>query len=231
MPTQQAIRQWFNRTYTTKGLSYLRPPEFYSIFMEYLQVRPATRLLDIGCGPGLLLAKALDRDASAWGIDLSEAALDMAARQAPGANVVLCSAEALCYPDRFFDCLTCIGVFEHTLDPDRALAEMRRVTKPDGRICIMVPNSRTLKWQIEANILHIHDEDSNEQAFTLETWTNVFSRNGLTIERIHPDEWPAYARRVRFLGVRAGRFAAFAHRTRRLFPMRFANEYVFLLRP
>ena len=90
MPTQQAIRQWFNRTYTTKGLSYLRPPEFYSIFMEYLQVRPATRLLDIGCGPGLLLAQALDRNASAWGIDLSEAALAMAGREAPGANVVLC---------------------------------------------------------------------------------------------------------------------------------------------
>ena len=45
--------------------------------------------------------------------------------------------------------------------------------KPDGRICIIVPNSRTLKWQIEANILHIHDEDSNEQAFTLETWIDV----------------------------------------------------------
>lgn len=230
MPTQQAIRQWFNRTYSTKGLAYLRPREFYSIFMEYLQVGPGTRLLDIGCGPGLLLGNALDRGASAWGIDLSEAALVMASRHAPGARVALCNAESLCYPDHFFDCLTCIGVFEHTLHPDRALAEMRRVTKPDGRICCMVPNNRTLKWQVEANILHIHDEDSNEQAFTLETWTDVLLRNGFTIEHIHPDQWPGYARRVKFLGARAGPFAACANRVRRLVPMRFANQYVFLLR-
>jgi predicted TPR repeat methyltransferase len=89
VPTQQAIRQWFNRTYTTKGLSYLRPPEFYSIFMEYLQVGQSTRLLDIGCGPGLLLAQALDRGASAWGIDLSDAALAMAEREAPGAHELM----------------------------------------------------------------------------------------------------------------------------------------------
>ena len=86
MPTQQAIQKWFNHTYSTKGLSYLRPPEFYSIFMEYLGVRPGHRLLDIGCGPGLLLGQALECGASAWGIDVSEAALAMVARQAPGAH-------------------------------------------------------------------------------------------------------------------------------------------------
>ena len=79
MPTQQAIRQWFNRTYAEKGLSYLRPREFYAIFMQYLDVRPGDRLLDIGCGPGLLLGQALDRGALAYGIDISEKALALAA--------------------------------------------------------------------------------------------------------------------------------------------------------
>jgi SAM-dependent methyltransferase len=229
MPTQQAIRTWFDNTYSTKGLSYLRPPEFYSIFMEYLGVRPGNRVLDIGCGPGLLLGQALERGASAWGIDVSEAALAMVARQAPGAHVGVCNAEALCYPDGFFDFLTCIGVFEHALHPDQVLQEMRRVLKPGGRICLMVPNSRTLKWQIEANILGVHDEDSNERAFTFETWREILLRNGFVIEQIHPDEWPAYARRARFLGKRAGRFHMYAHRSRRLLPMRYSNQYVFIL--
>lgn len=231
MPTQQAIRQWFNRTYAQKGFSYLRPREFYSIFMEYLDVRPGDHLLDVGCGPGLLLHQALDRGALAYGIDISETALAMAAREVPDACVALCSADALCYPDNFFDYITCIGVFEHTLDPDRVLSEMRRVTRPGSIICIMVPNSRTLKWQIEANVLRLHDSDSHERAFPLETWKEIFRRNRFTIDAIHTDEWPAYTRRRRFLGSRSGPFAHYARRSRRKLPMRFANQYVFILRP
>ena len=199
--------------------------------MEYLNVGPGHRLLDIGCGPGLLLRQALGRGAWAYGIDISEKALAMAASAVPDARVALCVADALCYPDQVFDSITCIGVFEHTLDPDRVLSEMRRVTRPTGTICIMVPNSRTLKWQIEANVLHAHDEDSRERAFPLESWTEVFRRNRFTIEAIHTDEWPAYARRMRFLGSRAGPFADYAHRSRRKLPLRFANQYVFILRP
>jgi hypothetical protein len=33
-PSLQAIRAWFDRTYRDQGLAYLRPVEFYSIFME-----------------------------------------------------------------------------------------------------------------------------------------------------------------------------------------------------
>ena len=231
MPTQQAIRQWFNRTYAEKGLSYLRPREFYAIFMQYLDVQPGDRLLDIGCGPGLLLGQALDRGALAYGIDISEKALALAASEMPHACVTLCGAEALCYPEKFFDYITCIGVFEHTLDPDRVLSEMRRVTRPDSLICIMVPNSRTLKWQIEANVLHVHETDSHERAFPLETWTEIFRRNRFTIETICADEWPAYARRMRFLRSRAGPFEDYACRSRRILPTRFANQYVFILRP
>src|SRR6187455_2981483 len=85
MVTQQAIRQWFDRTYSEKGLTYLRPPEFYSVFMEYLAVKPGARLLDIGCGPGLLLNQATARGAFAVGIDVSQSGLSMVATEAPGA--------------------------------------------------------------------------------------------------------------------------------------------------
>src|ERR1035438_5248715 len=106
MPTQQAIRRWFNRTYSQKGLSYLRPPEFYSVFMKYLGVSEGDRVLDVGCGPGLLLGQALAHGAVAVGVDLSESALAMIPKQAPGALVSLCSGEALCWPNRFFDYVT-----------------------------------------------------------------------------------------------------------------------------
>jgi len=231
MVTQQAIRQWFDRTYSEKGLTYLRPPEFYSVFMEYLAVKPGARLLDIGCGPGLLLNQATARRAFAVGIDVSQSGLSMVAQEAPGAYCSVCNAEALCWPNAFFDFITCIGVFEHILRPDLALDEMRRVTTPDGRICIMVPNSLTLRWQFESKVLRIHDEDSNERASTFETWRDLFLRNGFGIDDIYCDEWPAYVRRRRISGASCGTFAAYGRRKRRFFPLKLSNQFVFILRP
>ena len=231
MVTQQTIRQWFDRTYSEKGLTYLRPPEFYSIFMEYLGVKPGTRLLDIGCGPGLLLGQATARGAFAAGIDVSLSGLSMVATEAPDAHCGLCNAEALCWPNACFDFITCVGVFEHILQPEPALDEMRRVTKPGGRICIMVPNSLTLRWQFESKVLRIHDEESNERAFTFKTWRDLFLRNGFAIERIYGDEWPAYVRRQRVSRSGHETFAAYGRRKRRFLPLQLSNQFVFILRP
>jgi SAM-dependent methyltransferase len=230
LPAQQAIRRWFDRKYAAAGLSYLRPPEFYSIFLDYLEARPGDRLLDVGCGPGLLLGEAARRGVRACGVDLSAVALAMARKRTPAAGLGLCNAERLCWADDTFDHVTSIGVFEHCLDPGSTLAEMWRVLKPGGRICVMVPNSRTLKWKIEADLLRRHDPDSNERAATLDEWRQVFLANGLAIERIHRDEWPRYARRRRLLGRAAGEFTA-ASRPRHLLPLAWANQFVFLLHP
>jgi ubiquinone/menaquinone biosynthesis C-methylase UbiE len=216
MPTQVAVQRWFNRTYAEQGLTYLRPSEFYSVFMEYLEVRPGQRLLDIGCGPGLLLGEAVRCGARSCGIDLSQTALAMARRGAPGARIACSNAETLPFRDGWFDGVTCIGTLEHFLSAGRALAEMRRVLKAAGRACIMVPNVRALKWRFEAKLLHAHDEDSHERAATLEEWRSVLTQSGFAIERIERDEWP---RRRRLFGARY------------LVPLRWATQYVFLLRP
>jgi SAM-dependent methyltransferase len=214
MPTQAAVQRWFDRTYAEQGLAYLRPAEFYSIFMEYLAVRPGQRLLDVGCGPGLLLGEAVRHGARSCGVDLSRTALALAHRRVPGAGVACANAEALPFRDGWFDHLTCIGTLEHFLAADRALAEMRRVLKAGGRACIMVPNVRALKWQIDARIRRAHAAESHERAATLEEWRGVLARGGFTVERLERDEWPARRRR-----------------TRHLVPLRWATQFVFLLRP
>jgi SAM-dependent methyltransferase len=140
----------------------------------------------------------------------------MARRGAPGAGIACSNAETLPFRDGWFDGVTCIGTFEHFLSPERALAEMRRVLKADGRACIMVPNSRALKWLIEAKLLRIHEADSHERAATLEEWQGVLTQSGFAIERIERDEWPR--RRRRLFGAR------------HLAPLRYTNQYVFLLR-
>lgn len=231
MPSQQAIQNWFESTYSTLGLRYLRPATFYSIFLNYLDVAPGDRLLDIGCGPGLLLNRALERGVESYGIDLSQVALNMVSREAPGARVCVSNGEHLCFPDRFFDHITCIGVFEHFLDQPAALAEMRRVLRPSGRICLMVPNSLSLKWLIEAKIMGAHDEDSHETAASLGHWRKLMTRSGLRIEALYRDEWPRYHLRQRILGRGdMSRFGDQGHRDWHLLPLRFASQFVFLMR-
>jgi len=218
MPNQGAIRRWFDRTYAEKGLTYLRPATFYAIFMEYLGVRAGERLLDVGCGPGLLVGEALRLGAAGFGIDLSLTALAMARRRLPAARVACANAEALPFRDGSFRHATCIGTLEHFLSTDGALAEMCRVLAGGGAACIMVPNVRALKWRLEAKLLRVHDEDSHERAATFEEWRAVLVRSGFAVARIERDEWPRRPRRRRLLG---GRY---------LVPLRWANQYVFLLR-
>jgi SAM-dependent methyltransferase len=218
MPSQGAIRRWFDRTYAEQGLAYLRPATFYAVFMEYLGVRPGERLLDVGCGPGLLLGEALRCGARSYGVDLSLTALAIARRRTPAARVACANAEALPFRAGAFDHLTCIGTLEHFLSTEGALAEMRRVLAGDGWACIMVPNARALKWWIEARLLHAHDADSHERAATFEEWRAVLAAGGFAVARIERDEWPRRRWRRRLLG---GRY---------LMPLRWATQYVFLLR-
>lgn len=232
MPTQQAIRSWFESTYATLGLRYLRPATFYSIFLRYLEASPGDRLLDIGCGPGLLLNRALEGGIESYGVDLSQVALGMVESQAPGAKVGASNAERLCFRDHSFDHITCIGVFEHFLSPEGALAEMRRVLKPSGRLCIMVPNAYCLKWLLEAKILASHDEDSHERAESLGHWRQLFLGAGLQIDSIYRDEWDGYRWRQRLRGSNdLSRYGDEGHRDWHLLPLPLASQFVFLMRP
>lgn len=224
--TEVAIKQWFDATYASKALKYLRPPEFYAMLVRYLDVRPGQKLLDIGCGPGLLLAQAAEHGLECYGIDLSKVALNMVHGQAPDARVAACTAEALCFQDKSFDHITCIGVFEHFLHPERALAEMRRVAAHHAQICILVPNSRSLRRML--HMPRTASGRSEESVATLEEWSRIFTRSGFFIERVRRDQWLKY-RLQKFYPERWEKSARQVS-PRYLLPLKYASQFVFVLR-
>jgi SAM-dependent methyltransferase len=63
--------------------------------------------------------------------------LDM--REGPNVDVVA-QANALPFPDAFFDVVTCLEMLEHDRDPFGSVREMRRVMRPGGALVLTVPN-------------------------------------------------------------------------------------------
>jgi ubiquinone/menaquinone biosynthesis C-methylase UbiE len=88
------------------------------------------RVLEVGCGTGLLLSRFADFASRAVGLDLSEGMLAHA--RARGLEVVQGSATELPFPDATFDVACAFKVLAHIPDIGRALDEMFRVVVPGG---------------------------------------------------------------------------------------------------
>jgi len=116
----------------------------------------ATTLLDIGCNAGELLAYcgALYPAMRLFGVEINSAALEKARQNLPDADLHAAGADQLPFSDASFDCVTCIEVLEHIPAKlrEQALAEMRRVVRPGGRLVLRVPHAGIFAF-LDANNL------------------------------------------------------------------------------
>jgi SAM-dependent methyltransferase len=113
--------------------------------IEWLDLVPGGRVLDLACGPGTLsyrLARAVAPDGEVVGIDLAPGMIELAQRDAPGdlpLRFELMDLEDLRFPDTCFDAAACGHGFQFVPDLARALREARRVLKPGSRLAASVP--------------------------------------------------------------------------------------------
>jgi ubiquinone/menaquinone biosynthesis C-methylase UbiE len=109
------------------------------------------RVLDVGCGTGVFAERiraALPR-ASVWGIDLVSGMLTGGAerwrRHAGHIVPIQADSERLPFAGGSFDVVTCANSFHHYPHQDRAIVEMRRVLKPEGRLMV-IDGYRDAPW-------------------------------------------------------------------------------------
>jgi ubiquinone/menaquinone biosynthesis C-methylase UbiE len=101
-----------------------------------LALGPADRLLDVGCGGGVFLRRALETGCDAVGLDHSPEMVALA-RANSGAHVVEGRAEELPFAEGEFTAASCIVAFFFMDDPVLVLREMRRVLDlGSGRLAI-----------------------------------------------------------------------------------------------
>ena len=89
--------------------------------------------VDVGCSVGFTVEALHQRGATAIGVDIDVPGLAKA-RQRHGSEMhfVCTDSEALPWPDESLDLIVFNHIYEHVVDADKAMAELRRVLKPDG---------------------------------------------------------------------------------------------------
>ncbi|WP_414499266.1 MULTISPECIES: bifunctional 2-polyprenyl-6-hydroxyphenol methylase/3-demethylubiquinol 3-O-methyltransferase UbiG [unclassified Zymobacter] len=109
------------------------------------------RILDVGCGGGILSEAMAHQSAHVTGIDLGEATIGAAKAHAEGQPLALdyrvVSVEALAEeaPGQF-DVVTCMEMLEHVPDPESIVAACARLVKPDGHLFFSTLNRHPKAW-------------------------------------------------------------------------------------
>lgn len=107
-------------------------------------------ILEVGVGTGLTLAR-YPATSTITGIDISSEMLSLAEARAkkltnPNVHLAVMNAEEMDFPDNSFDCVTMPYVLSVTPHPEKLVAEIRRVCKPDGTILILNHFSDSRLW-------------------------------------------------------------------------------------
>jgi SAM-dependent methyltransferase len=225
--TQQSVTAWFDSTYRRKGTRYLRPVRAYFVFLELLGARPEHRLLDVACGPGVLLRAASEYTTKLHGVDISAVAIEKGRSAIPDAELTVANAQRLPYRDGQFDLITCLGSLERMLDVREALREMHRVGAPSAKYCFLVRNSDSFGWKWWAPLAAQYRAKGHAGADTLDNWWRLFESCGFDVADVLPDQYPLHRRR-RWASL-ALRRVDFRKPIRSVERLELANEFVFLL--
>lgn len=110
----------------------------YEEALRRVTVEPGAAVLDVGCGVGAFLRLVAQRGAAPFGLDASEALLELARERVPEAELRVGDMEALPYADDTFDLVTGFNAFFFANDFTAAVREAGRVAKPGAPVVIQV---------------------------------------------------------------------------------------------
>lgn len=162
---------------------------------------PGGRVLDVGCGSGLLLAQLSGHAGYRAGVELSATAASEAALVAD--RVVNSPVTApLPFAPASFDVVVCADILEHLPDPSAALEVVATLCRPGGAVVISVPN--VANWQARLRLLRgvwryeptgLFDS-GHLRFFTRETLYELVTQCGLEVESCLPAPLPPLGAQV-----------------------------------
>jgi SAM-dependent methyltransferase len=188
---------WYERE-RARGYHALIDELEYDAVREFARGR---RVLEAGCGTGLVLSRLAREASEAHGFDLSLGMVEKA--RARGLSVALGSVTSVPFKDDTFDFVCSFKVLAHVPEIRRAVAELARVTRPGGTLALEFYNPHSLRYLAKriAGPQPISAERTEADVFT--RWDSPEAVRALL---------PTSVSLVEFRGVRVVTPAAFVHK-------------------
>ncbi|MFH0830993.1 MAG: class I SAM-dependent methyltransferase [Parcubacteria group bacterium] len=166
-------------------------------------ITKGAKVLDVGCGDGRSILDILPLTEDVVGVDHDDSALEHAKQNLssfPSVQLVKADATALPFNNEEFDYVICMGTFANFAQGKyKALAEMKRVLRDDGRIIISVYSENAFKTRMDvykASGVRIEKiegttvtfdaslGDNISEQFSRKQLETIFSRANLKIKRL-----------------------------------------------
>lgn len=135
--------EWWNPNGALKTLHHINPARI--AFIESLSSLKDKKVVDVGCGGGILTEGMALRGSQATGIDLSSKAITSARQHAQASQLAInyqeIAIEDFCQSHaNTFDIVTCMEMLEHTHSPEQIIMRLAKLTKPNGFVFVSTIN-------------------------------------------------------------------------------------------
>ena len=187
----QPFDESYFKSFTYEKTSFARFSQYWWSNRFYAMLarrngKHGTRLLEIGSGLGHL-AGQLEGDFKTCSIDINFWALRQSRDVASGTPHILASAQEIPFADGIFNLLVTKHVVEHLPHPEKAIAEMGRITASGGVLILSTPNLDSLlrprkgkKWIGYQDPTHISLKPPAE-------WLAMIREAGFRVRRVFAD--------------------------------------------
>lgn len=147
-------------------------------------LRRESRLLDVGCGSGLFLARIADMTrCEVHGVDSSQAAAEIA-RKSYNIDVFAGTITEVPFPHEHFDAVTSWWCLEHVTNPLQVLCKIHQLLKPGGQCIVGVPNIASFNARIFGDGWYHLDCPRHLYLYSPDTISRLLGKAGFTVEGI-----------------------------------------------
>jgi SAM-dependent methyltransferase len=167
---------WHQRIYDAAPDHDDSSSPWYQLIREYIGNVSGLCVLEVACGRGGFVRQLVGAGARVTGCDFSSAALRATHAKLAQANghlsaaLIQGDAQSLPFADAAFDVIVSCETIEHLPQVQAALREMRRVTRPGGKLFLTTPNYFNFMGLYELYARFRHPSRKDDQPFDRRQW-------------------------------------------------------------
>lgn len=161
-------------------------PDARQVAFEAVVEASPTRVLEVGCGEGEFAERLLrELESAVVAVDQSKRMVELT--RARGVDARLGDVQALPFADGEFDCAVAAWMLYHAPDLDRALSELARVLRADGRLVAVTNAPEHLRelWELVGN-------EPGPSGFNGDNGDRRLRRHFASVERREAHGWIAF---------------------------------------